>query len=262
MSGSVLYHSRDGVATVTLNRPAALNALDTETKQALREAVTTAATDARVRAVVLTGAGKAFCVGQDLREHADHLAQDPVATWRTLREHYNPITLALATMAKPVVAAVNGVAAGAGAAFAFACDFRVLDENARFNLAFAAVGLTADSGASWTLPRLVGHAKATELLMLSETVNAAQARELGLATKVVAAGTSLAAATELAGTLAAGATVALAAVKTALAYAAGHPIAESLAREEELQRVAGTSADHADAVNAFLAKRPPVFHGR
>ena len=258
----VLVDQRDAVATVTLNRPDARNALDAATKASLRDAVLGVAADPAVRAVVLTGAGRAFCVGQDLKEHTAELARDARGAWRTVPEHYNPVALALATMPKPVVAAVNGVAAGAGASFAFACDLRVLARSAGFNLAFAAIGLTADSGASWTLPRLVGQARAAELLMLPRTVPAEEALALGLATQVVDDDAVLAAARELATRLAAGPTLAYAAIRRSLAYSAAHGLEESLAYEAEQQTLVGTSADHRAAVDAFVRKERPAFTGR
>src|SRR3954470_15688799 len=184
----VRYDVADGIAMITLNRPDAMNSLDVATKVALRDAVTAAADDPAVRCVVLTGTGRAFCVGQDLQEHVELLAEGPSdALFQTVPEHYNPIVTALATMAKPVVAAVNGVAAGAGASLAFACDFRVLTEAAGFNLAFTGVALSCDTGSSWTLPRLVGRAKALELLYFPRTISSAESLELGLATTVVGA---------------------------------------------------------------------------
>lgn len=156
MSDSVLYELDGGLAVITINRPEAMNALDVATKVALRDTVTAAAEDPEVRAVLLTGAGeRAFCVGQDLNEHLAMLKQAEETgegALRTVAEHYNPLTRALAGMRKPTVAAVGGVAAGAGASLAFACDFRILSDRAGFNTAFAGIGLTADSGASWTLP--------------------------------------------------------------------------------------------------------------
>src|SRR3954454_13187138 len=184
-SGTVRHEVRDGVATITLNRPEAMNGLDIATKEALLGAVREAAADEAVRCVVLTGSGRAFCVGQDLKEHITILeSSDAESLFRTVEEHYNPIVTALATMPKPVVAAVNGVAAGAGASLAFACDFRILTEAAGFNLAFAGVALSCDTGSSWTLPRLVGRAKAIELLYFPRTLGSAESLELGLATKV------------------------------------------------------------------------------
>jgi 2-(1,2-epoxy-1,2-dihydrophenyl)acetyl-CoA isomerase len=262
MGDTVLYEVADAVATVTINRPDAMNSLDTVTKEALRDAVLQAAGDDDVRAVVLTGSGRAFCVGQDLAEHKAGLDAGSDQLWRTVPEHYNPLVLALATMPKPVIAAVNGVAAGAGAAVTFACDFRILADSGGFNLAFTAIGLTADSGASWTLPRLVGQARAVELLMRPTTVKAAQALELGLVNEVVPADHVLARATELAAQLAAGPTVAYAAVKRSLVYAATHDIESSLAYEAEQQNIAGATSDHRNAVTAFIAKEKPRFTGR
>src|SRR5829696_2832900 len=226
MSDVLRYDLTDAVATITLNRPKAMNALTTELKLALRDVLAEVVGNSAVRAVVLTGAGPAFCVGQDLREHVANLETDPHACWTTVREHYNPITLSLATMPKPVVAAVNGVAAGAGAGFAFASDLRVVAQDAGFNLAFAAVGLSADSGASWTLQRLVGPAKAAELLLLPETVPAVEADRLGLVTRLVPTADVLPVATELAARLAAGPTVAYGAIKRSLVYSAGHSLAD------------------------------------
>lgn len=256
------YAVADAVATITLDRPAAMNALDTALKEALRDAVQEAADDDAIRAVVLTGAGRGFCVGQDLREHTGNLATDPDGTWDTVADHYTPIALALATMPKPVVAAVNGVAAGAGAAFAFACDFRIAADTAGFNLAFAAIGLSADSGSSWSLPRLVGLAKAKELLMLPSTVPAAEALRLGLVTSVVPADRVLGEATDLARQLAAGPTVAYGAIRRALAFSAAHGLSDSLAYEGTMMRLTGTTTDHRDAVDAFTRKERPTFHGR
>jgi 2-(1,2-epoxy-1,2-dihydrophenyl)acetyl-CoA isomerase len=262
VSDTVLYEVADGVATVTLNRPDAMNALDTELKTALRDTLGTAAEDHGVRAVLLTGNGRAFCVGQDLAEHARNLSGDPGAVWATVPEHYTPITTTLATMAKPVVAAVNGVAAGAGAAFAFACDFRVMAEDAGLTMAFSAVGLAADSGSSWTLQRLVGLAKAKELLLQPSTVPASRALELGLVTEVVPAERVLTRAREMAVRLAAGPTVAYGAIRRSLAFSAGHDLPDSLAVEQQMMELTGSTADHRSAVTAFLAKQKPTFQGR
>lgn len=258
----VRYQTADGVATVTLDRPDAMNALDEAVKEQLLAAVTEAAEDPAVRAVLLAGTGRAFCVGQDLRSHAKLLASSAEQVWTTVTDHYNPITLALATMPKPVVAAVNGVAAGAGAGFAFACDFRVAARTAGFNLAFAAVGLTADSGTSWTLQRLVGYGRATELLLRPRTIPAEEALALGMVHEVVEEAEVLGRATELVTELAAGPTTAYAALKESLAYSAAHPLPAALEREGELQIRCGTTEDHRNAVEAFLARGKPVFRGR
>jgi 2-(1,2-epoxy-1,2-dihydrophenyl)acetyl-CoA isomerase len=262
VSETLRYDVTDAVATVTLNRPEALNALDTELKVALRDTLAAAAVDPDVRAVVLTGEGRAFCVGQDLREHSAALGADVDQAWQTVPEHYIPIATLLATMDKPVVAAVNGVAAGAGAALAFASDFRVVAEAASFNLAFAGIGLSCDTGVSWTLPRLVGMARAKELLMLGGSVGAAEALAWGLATSVEAPDRLLPAALELAGRLAAGPTRAYGAIRRALAFSAGHEFDASLLHEGELMAMAGHTQDHRDAVAAFARKEKPAFRGR
>ena len=182
----VLLDVSDSVATITLNRPEAMNSLDVATKEALVDIVGRVAADPEVRCVVLTGSGRAFCVGQDLKEHIAILRSDSSEQlFRTVDEHYNPLVHTLATMPKPVVAAVNGVAAGAGASLAFACDVRIVAESAGFNLAFAGVALSCDTGSSWTLPRLVGQARALDLLLFPRTVGAAESLELGLANRVV-----------------------------------------------------------------------------
>jgi 2-(1,2-epoxy-1,2-dihydrophenyl)acetyl-CoA isomerase len=257
------YSVDEGLATITLQRPGSLNSLDTATKDALRAAVEDAAGNGTVRAVLLTGTGKAFSVGQDLHEHADALTgQSTEQVWSTVERHYAPIALALATMPKPVVAGVNGIAAGAGASLAFACDLRVLSDRAGFNLAFAGIGLSCDTGASWTLPRLIGHARALDLLYRPRTVDAAEAERLGLATVVVPDAELATAAAELARRLAAGPTLAYAGIRGSLAYAATHDLADSLAYEAVQMARTGGSQDHRDAVAAFLAKQQPVFHGR
>jgi len=257
----VLYQVTGAVATITFNRPDRMNALDTATKDALLDALRAAGADDGVRAVVLTGTGRAFCVGQDLREHAENLlAGGDIST--TVREHYNPITLAIATMAKPVIAALNGVAAGAGAAFAFACDLRIAADTAAFNLAFAGVALSADSGGSWTLPQLVGRAKALELLLQPETIPAAKAAELGLVTAIVPAADLAEHVAALAAKLAAGPTVSYASLKESVGFAASHSLAETLEFEDAMQARCGQTGDHLEAVQAFLAKRPPRFNGK
>jgi 2-(1,2-epoxy-1,2-dihydrophenyl)acetyl-CoA isomerase len=259
----VRYAQSDGVATITLNRPDAMNSLDVATKVALLDALTRAAEDTSVRCVVLTGSGRAFCVGQDLKEHIKTLRSGSSdELFRTVPEHYNPIVTAVAMMDKPVVAAVNGVAAGAGASLAFACDFRILADTAGFNLAFAGIALSCDTGVSWTLPRLVGRAKALELLYFPRTIPAAEAHELGLATTVVEAERLEAEAAGLATRLAAGPTVAFGSIRRAVTHAAGHDFTSSLEFEAQMMARTGATEDHARAVAAFVAKEKPVFEGR
>jgi 2-(1,2-epoxy-1,2-dihydrophenyl)acetyl-CoA isomerase len=261
-SAPVLVDLADGVATVTLNRPEAMNSLDAAAKNALVAALSQVAADPAARCVVLTGAGRAFCVGQDLKEHISLINADRWSLKRTVHEHYSPVVSLIATMNKPVVAAINGVAAGAGAAFAFAADGRVMVDTAGINLAFTGIALPCDSGTSWTLPRLIGIAKAKELLLFPRTVGAQECLELGMVTKVVTAPELAPTVAELAGKLAAGPTLAYGAVRRALDFAASHDLAASLASEEEHMHACGLSDDHLAAVNAFLAKQRPVFEGR
>ena len=259
----VIYAVADGVATITLNRPGAMNSLDVATKLALREAVLGAAEDQSARCVVLTGTGRAFCVGQDLKEHIEILQSGSSdELFKTVPDHYNPIVKALATMHKPVIAAVNGVAAGAGASLAFACDFRITADTAGFNLAFTGVALSCDTGASWTLPRLVGRAKALELLYFPRTIPAEEAKELGLATKVVAAAELTNAVAEMAQHLATGPTVAFGAIRRAVEYSAGHDFESALDFEGQMMALTGATKDHQQAVASFVAKEKPGFEGR
>ncbi|MDN3250919.1 enoyl-CoA hydratase/isomerase family protein [Streptomyces mutabilis] len=267
MADTVLYEVSDGLATITLNRPEAMNALNIETKVALRDAVRSAAADEAVRAVLLTAAGdRAFCVGQDLKEHIGLLAADRETgsgeTMSTVREHYNPIVRALADARKPVVAAVNGVAAGAGFGFALAADYRIVADTAAFNTSFAGVALTADSGISWTLPRVVGPGRATDLLLFPRSIKAQEAYELGIANRVVPAADLRAEAEKVARALAEGPTVAYAALKESVAFGLTHSLDETLEKEDELQSRAGSSEDHATAVRAFVNKETPNYSGR
>ncbi|WP_157249524.1 enoyl-CoA hydratase-related protein [Nonomuraea typhae] len=257
----IRYDLTDGVATVTLDRPDAMNSLTAELKTALLDALRRAAEDPAVRAVLLTGSGRAFCAGQDLREHAGNLEAGRGLAG-TVREHYNPIVELITTMPKPVVAAVNGVAAGAGASLAFACDLRVAAEKAKFAMAFSGIGLVPDSGASWTLQRLVGPGRAAELLLLGEPLEAGRALELGVVTRVVPAEDVLKTAHELAVRLAQGPTKAYAATKRSLAYAATHTLPEALELEAVLQDECAATEDHLNATRAFLNKQKPAFEGR
>ncbi len=262
MSDPVTLDFAGSIATITLARPEQMNSLTAAVKAGLLAAVRSAAADVEVRAVVLAGSGRAFCVGQDLREHAEQLqsgARDPLST---VVEHLNPLVTLLATMPKPVVAAVNGTAAGAGVGLACACDFRVAAAGSRWTTAFTGIGLTADSGLSYTLPRLVGLGRATGLLMLAEPFTAEQALEMGLVTAVVPPDQVLQAATELARRLALGPTTAYGALKRSLLVGSSATLEEALAEEDRQQAVAGATQDHVAAVRAFLAKEPPVFTGR
>ncbi|WP_374929040.1 enoyl-CoA hydratase/isomerase family protein [Kytococcus sedentarius] len=259
-SQPVLLDLADGVATVTINRPDAMNALDVAVKDALLATLQQVAEDPLARVVVLTGAGdRAFCVGQDLKEHIRLL--DEADPWDTVVDHYNPIVTLLAEMEKPVIARINGACAGAGAAFAMACDLRIMAEEAAISFAFSGIGLSCDSGTSWHLPRLVGPARAAEMLMLGAKLSAAESRDAGLVGTVVPAAELDAAVNALAQRLAQGPTLAFAGIKASLRTAQGTDLAGALAFEYTQMERTGSSRDHRGAVQAFLAKEQPVFTG-
>ncbi len=259
----LLVDRTDAVVTLTLNRPSAMNSLNVALKEALRDTLAELEADRSCRAVVLAGAGGSFCAGQDLREHVATLESGAGKTLDTVQAHYNPIAARLSSMPKPVVAAVRGMAAGAGASLAFLADIRVGGPSTKFLMAFAKVGLAADTGASWTLPRLVGHAKAIELLMLAEPVGADEACQLGLLNRMVDDDEGvLPAAQELAARLAAGPTVAYGAIKRQLSVADAGTLADALAAEAQAQAICGGTNDHRAATMAFVNKQRPVFEGR
>jgi 2-(1,2-epoxy-1,2-dihydrophenyl)acetyl-CoA isomerase len=252
------YEIADAIATITLDRPEALNALTIPMKVELLAALTAVARDRGVRVVVLTGAGRAFCAGQDLKERLEPDAT-PLAV--EVRERYNPIITAMRRLDRPIVGAINGVAAGAGASLAFACDIRLAAEGASFVLAFARIGLVPDSGATWFLPRLVGPAKAAELALLGESLSATDAERFGLVARVVPAATLAETAREVAARLAGLAPLALAQTKRALQRSWSVDLETALEDEAYRQGVAGATADHAEGLQAFLEKRPPRFTG-
>lgn len=262
MSDVLLIDRVEGVATLTLNRPESMNSLSDALKEALIAGLAEVARDESVRAVILTGSGRGFCVGQDLREHSARLESGDPRPLDTVTAHYNPIVQGLATMPKPVIAAVNGMAAGAGAGLTFACDFRIAAKTAGFLIAFANVGLSLDTGVSWTLARLVGAARATALSLLAEPITADAALDMGLVNAVVEPDRLLPAAQELAARLAAGPTLAYAAIKQSIAYAATATLTDALAREAELQAAMGATDDHRNSTAAFVAKQKPTFTGR
>jgi 2-(1,2-epoxy-1,2-dihydrophenyl)acetyl-CoA isomerase len=247
-----------GVATLTLNRPDGLNALTVPMKQDLLAALRRVERERGVRAVILTGAGRAFCAGQDLRERL-HPDAEPLGV--EVRERYNPIIRAMRALPKPIVGAINGVAAGAGASLAMACDLRIASEAASFALAFGRVGLVPDSGATWFLPRLVGSSRAAEIALLGDSVAAADALRLGLVGRVVPAGQLATESMAIATRLAAGAPRALALTKRALNAAWEHDLDAALDYEAHLQDLAGRTKDHAEGLAAFMEKRPPRFTG-
>ena len=258
MSDGLRLEVADAIATITLDRPEALNALTVPVKVGLLDALRTIARDRSIRAVILTGAGRAFCAGQDLAEREEPEAA-PLDV--ELRERYVPIVRAMAALDRPIVAAVNGVAAGAGMSLALACDLRIAAESARFVLAFGRIGLVPDSGASWCLPRIVGAGHAAELALLGGSVDAARALRIGLVNRVVPDSELGAAAREIAMTLAAGAPRAMAATRRLLAEAWTTDLEAAFAAETEAQGILGRSPDHAEGLAAFRDKRPPRFTG-
>ena len=262
MSDTVLLDVSDGVATITFNRPEGMNSMTLEMKVAFKDAVAAVGEDERVRALVLTGTGRAFCVGQDLKEHIALVESGDPAPLSTVTEHYNPVVTAISQFRFPTIAAVNGTAAGAGLGIACACDIRIGATGARYTTAFTGVGLTADSGLSWSLPRLVGTGRATEMLLLAEPFTSEHAYEIGLLNHLVAPEEVLATAQALAIRLATGPTAAYGLMKESVAFGAIHSLPDTLAKEDELQTKAGATEDHQIAVRAFLAKEKPGFTGR
>lgn len=257
--GTVLTALDGGVLTITLNRPDVLNAVSVAMAADLNEAVRYAARGDQVRCVVLTGAGRGFCTGADLRDRprgAGFSYRD------ALRSHYNPIILALRTMEKPVIASVNGVAAGAGCSMALAADLRIASDRASFIQSFARVGLIPDAGATFLLPRLLGMAKALELALTGEPVAADEALRLGLVNRVVPHDELPVVAMEIARRLAAGPTRAYCLTKRAFNAGLTASLEAALDYEAHLQEIAGRTADHREGVAAFLEKRAPRFEGR
>jgi len=262
MTDALLVDRTDAVVTLTLNRPDAMNALDVDLKEALRDTLASLESDRSCRAIVLTGAGtRAFCVGQDLREHA-RILDSGSTELDTVRAHYNPIAQRLANMPKPIVAAVRGAAAGAGASLALLADFRIGGPSTMLLMAFANIGLAGDTGVSWSLPRIVGHARALELLLLAEPVRSGPAFDMGLLSRLVEDDEQvLPTALELASRLAAGPTVAYGAIKRELSVGDAGTLSDALAAEAQAQAICGATADHRDAVTAFVSKQKPVFEG-
>lgn len=259
----VQYVVEDAVAIIVLDRPDVLNAFDDELGREALEAVRKAAADPAARCVVITGAGRAFSSGEDLAAlSGSYEGDEPPPLGDTLVSRYNPLIRAIRSTPKPVVAALNGVAAGAGASIALACDFRVASDKAKLVLAFIKVGLVPDSGAVWFLSRMVGAAKAWELAALGDPVSADDALRLGLLTQVVPADEFDDAWRSFARRLAAGPTRGYALTKALIAGAATHALDDQLELEVEAQTEAGATEDHLEGVRAFLSKRSPTFKGR
>jgi 2-(1,2-epoxy-1,2-dihydrophenyl)acetyl-CoA isomerase len=259
---TILFEIADSVATLTLNRPDKLNAFTDTMHAELRDALQRVRGDASVRALVITGAGRGFCAGQDLSERVMSGEVGDYDVGATLEANYNPLVLGLRRLPIPVVCAVNGVAAGAGCNFALAADIVIAARSAKFIEAFSRIGLLPDAGGTYALPRLVGLARAVALSMLAEPVSAEQAQAWGLIWRCVDDAALAAQAGELARSLAAGPTQAYALIKQALYASADNSLEQQLALEARLQREAGRTADFKEGVRAFLEKRPARFSGR
>jgi len=259
---TIIFEIQDSVAKITLNRPDVLNSFNKQMGRDVQEALDTCANDKSIRAVYLTGAGRAFCAGQDLAEAIEMGKTGDRDLGGSVEEVYNPIIRKIRSLEKPVVCAVNGVAAGAGASLAFACDVTYAATSSSFLQAFSKIGLVPDSGGSFFLPRLVGFQKASALMMLAEKVPAEQALQMGMIYKVCAddklADESYAAAK----TLAAMPTKALAYIKQMLNKSMSNDLDAQLDLERDMQTAAGKTSDYKEGVNAFLEKRKPVFKGK
>jgi 2-(1,2-epoxy-1,2-dihydrophenyl)acetyl-CoA isomerase len=259
-SDTILSAFADGVLSLTLNRPDRLNAFNEEMHLALRAGFERAHADADVRAVLLTGAGRGFCAGQDLGDRDPKKGVPDLG--HTIETFYNPLLRLIRSLEKPVICAVNGVAAGAGANIAFACDITLAARSARFIQAFAKIGLVPDSGGTWSLPRLIGEARAKALTLTAEPLAAETAADWGLIWRAVDDDKLLEEASTLATRLAAGPTKGLGMTKRAIQAAATNSLDQQLDLERDLQREAGRSADYAEGVAAFLEKRKPEFKGK
>jgi 2-(1,2-epoxy-1,2-dihydrophenyl)acetyl-CoA isomerase len=257
---AVLYTAEAGVATLSLNRPEVLNALNDDLLRGLREGLARAKADASVRAVVLTGNGRGFCAGADLA--AGQMREGPYDVAQGLRERYHPIVLAMRQFPKPIVGAINGVAAGAGMSIALACDIVLAGESASFLQAFTRIGLVPDCGSTWFLPRLVGDVRARALIMLADKISSADALRYGLVWQVIADDKLLPEAMATAQRMAQMPTRAYDLIKQGLAVSSGNGFGEQLEVEALLQAQAMATEDHKEGVTAFLAKRPAKFKGR
>ncbi|HEY9772332.1 MAG TPA: enoyl-CoA hydratase-related protein [Planktothrix sp.] len=253
----------NGVAVLTLNRPDKLNAFSDELSFSLQDALKEMEKDAGVRAVVLTGAGRGFCAGQDLQSRSiSQESGERPSLGDSIRRRYNPIILKLRRIEKPIIAAINGVAAGAGSSLAFACDLRIVSAQASFIQSFTKVGLVPDSGSTFFLPRLIGATKAFELMLSAEKLEAADAMRLGLVNKVVTPEEVVPEAVALAEKLAMGPTKAFGLTKRALNRAIFPDLEELLEYEACLQEIAGRSDDFIEGVKAFVEKRQPAYTGK
>jgi 2-(1,2-epoxy-1,2-dihydrophenyl)acetyl-CoA isomerase len=256
---AVQYSVRDGIARITLNRPSRKNAINAAVHVGLRQALDRVENDPGIRVLLITGAGDAFCAGQDLAERAGMLAEGEVDLARSLHEHYNPLIRRLAALRMPVIAAVNGVAAGAGVALAMVADIVLAARSARFQLAFARVALGPDSGVSWMLPRMVGQARAMGMALTADMIEAERAESWGLIWRAIDDDALASEADALARRLAAGPRAGLQAIKRRMRSALVETLDEALDGERDAQGALGKHANYREAVQAFMAKRAPKF---
>ena len=255
---TIIYEKQNGVATITLNRPQSLNAFIPQMNQEVLQALKESERDQEVRCVMVTGAGRAFCAGQDLKGRTP---EQKGSLGASLREKYNPMIRQIRQMETIVIAAVNGVAAGAGCNFALACDLRLASEEAKFIQSFVRVSLAPDSGGSFILPRLVGLSKAMELLLLGDTLDAKEAQRIGLVARVFPGAEFAASARSIAEQVAR-APRGIGLIKRAVNHANLTNLESDLEYEAQLQEIAGRSADYDEGVKAFLEKRTPLFTGK
>ena len=258
---TILLAKADGLATITLNAPERLNAVSRKMIAELKSCWEELAADTSVRAVLLTGAGRGFCAGADLAD-PDREASATADSGAALEKYFNPVIRLMRTIPKPVVSAVNGVAAGVGMSFALASDIAIAGKSASFLQAFARIGLLPDGGSTWFLPRLAGDQRARALAMLAPQIPAEKARDWGLIWDVVEDAELMPKATEIALKLASGPTLALARIKEALNQSSGNDLATQLDVERDAQRQLGRSEDFKEGVAAFLAKRKANFQGK
>ncbi len=260
MEKSIVLDIENNIATISLNRPSVFNSFNREMALLLQDVLDECATNPEVRAIVLTGNGKAFCAGQDLKEVTTPEINPGFK--KILEEHYNPIILKIRALSKPIIAAVNGVAAGAGANIALACDIVVATEKASFIQAFSKIGLVPDSGGTFFLPRLIGFQKAAALMMLGDKVSAQEAESLGMIYKALPEETYVEEVQSLANQIAQMPTQAIGYIKDLLNKSMHHSLEEQLDMESQLQIKSAQSEDYQEGVNAFIEKRRPVFKGR